>query len=372
MNDAIVRAAQAANTLGLRLLAAQGGDGNAIVSAASLSIALAMLAEGAGGDAEAELTAILGLTGNARTQAYAAIGAALGAYHDGEFSLTTLPETPYFRVANNVVLNDGFGADRAFLASLMEHFGATVQYTDLGSAAGKAVLDEWVRENTAGLIDTSAVEPDPMLRLVLQNALLFAARWRSAFKGMDTVTEPFTRADGSTVGAEMMHGTKVVRHALADGYQVIQLPYTADFAAYAVLTPEAFDAEGVSAVIDSLPYEPDSVSISLPSFDLKSATDVGEYLQQIGVRAIFEDPESFRGISLEEDVVVGAIAQQARLIMDEDGTIGAAVTEIAMRAMSLRFSEIEFRADRPFLLLIRHEATGIDVFTAYIGDPTAE
>lgn len=69
--------------------------------------------------------------------------------------------------------------------------------------------------------------------------------------------------------------------------------------------------------------------------------------------------------------MVDQIAQQARLIVDEDGTVGAAVTEIGARETAAPMAEAEFHADRPFLMVVRHDTTGIDIFTAHVNDPTA-
>lgn len=107
-DTAYADAVLATNTLGLDLLLGQEAGENAILSPASLTIALAMLAVGATADGEAELDGLLGLAGTARTEAYSALTTALGAYQDGEFSLEEVPGNPYLRVANNLVVQEGF------------------------------------------------------------------------------------------------------------------------------------------------------------------------------------------------------------------------------------------------------------------------
>ena len=371
-DTAYADAVLATNTLGLDLLLGQEAGENAIVSPASLTIALAMLAVGATADGEAELDSLLGLAGTARTEAYSALTTALGGYQDGEFSLEEVPGNPYLRVANNLVAQEGFEISETFSTALFDAFGAPMGSADFSAPSGKETLDEWVRENTAGLIEESAIVPTPDLRLVLQNALLFAAKWATVFDPNTTGPWDFTRADGSTVSAEMMAQLMQVRYGESGGYQAIELPYSSDFTAFFVLPTEGEEPtpEGLRAAIDAIGAER-LVDIVIPTFDLAAKTDVREYLEGAGISAIFDDAESLRGIS-DADLVVDQIAQQARLIVDEDGTVGAAVTEIGARETAAPMAEAEFHADRPFLMVVRHDTTGIDVFTAYINDPTAD
>lgn len=365
-------AVSATNDLGLDLLVGQGTAENVIISPASLTIALAMLAEGATGEGDAELTGLLGLSGTERTEAYSALVTALGSYQDGAFSLDEVPENPFLRVANNLVVNEGFEVKDTFSGALDEYFGAPLVTADLGSQSGKKVLDAWVKENTAGLIEESAIEPREDLRLVLQNALLFAAAWERAFLATDSYDADFVRADGSLVTAGYMNALLDVGYGEAGGYAAIELPYTSDFTAYFVLPPmdTAPTAEGIRSAIDAI-SRTDQVAIQLPTFDLEAETDVKEYLEGLGISALFEDPSALRGIA-EADLVVSDIAQQARLIVDEDGTVGAAVTEIGVAETSAPMPQKEFRANRPFVMVVRHVETGIDLFTAHIADPAAE
>lgn len=360
------------NALGLAVITAGEQSKNIIVSPVSLTLALAMLGAGVTGEGDAELASILGLSGSARTEAYAALAAALGGYQDGEFSLDEIPEEPFLRIANNLVVNEGFEVKDGFTDALTSGFDATVNTTDLGSAEGKEVLDAWVRERTEGLIEQSAIQPDPELQLVLQNALLFAARWQQLFLPDLTTTEDFTRAGGDAVGAQMMNGEFTVAYGEKDGYTAIALPYASDFTAFFVLPPEgdAPTPDGVQAAIAAI-GEQVRATVQIPGFDLKVTTDVKSFLEAQGVTALFTDPASLSGIA-EGAPVVSAITQQARLIVNESGTVGAALTEIAMTTSLPPEPTHEFRADRPFTMIVQHNDTGVHLFSAYIADPTAE
>jgi len=63
--------------------------------------------------------------------------------------------------------------------------------------------------------------------------------------------------------------------------------------------------------------------------------------------------------------------QKTRLIIDEQGTTAAAATGIGMAAMAAPNQElpIEFTVDRPYILLLTDEATGLTLFAAAIDRP---
>lgn len=365
-------AVTASNLLGLEMVLADPEAANAVASPISLTIALAMLAEGATGDGVAQLDTLLGLTGTDRTEAYSALTTALGAYQSEEFSLEALPEEAFLRVANNLTAMEGFDITPEFTEQLEAYFGAPLGFADFAAPSGKKILDDWVYENTAGLIEKSAIEPDANTRLVLQNALLFAAPWAVPFEADATTTSPFILPSGATVDTPMMNMAEQFLYGERDGYRVAVLPYVGEFMAWVILPPEGEepDPESVSKAMDSV-ENVRLLELSLPSFDLAAKADLVPFLRDHGVTAIFDDPTSLTGIA-DASLVVDAVAQQARLIVDEEGTIGAAVTEIAMDESSGVWGEpVEFRVDRPFIFVVRHHPTQTDIFTAYVTDPSA-
>jgi serpin B len=59
--------------------------------------------------------------------------------------------------------------------------------------------------------------------------------------------------------------------------------------------------------------------------------------------------------------------------VDEKGTEAAAATAVVMRAGSAAVAQVaEFKADHPFLFLIRHKATGLVLFMGRVVDPASK
>lgn len=353
------------------------GEPNAVVSPASLAVALAMITEGADTTTLDALDAALGATGEARTDAFNALSAAVGKY-DGDPAVVQeeeLPVTPLLHLANQAVLDDELTPHGSYLDALAKGFGAGVPQTDLGSDEGKALLDAWANEHTGGLIDKSAISPDPDLRLVLQNAILFAARWQQPF--IETRdAEPFTLADGTEVQAEAVWGALDVPYASYDGWQVARLPYTEGFHADVLLPPadgtdsSALPDDDTWATLDTAlsSAEPRSVTLTMPSLDIKTEpTNLCAALYDAGLDELYDAPD-LSGIS-DQDLALTQAFQQVVLQVGPEGTVAAALTEAGMTETSVPLGEVTMTVDRPYLLRLTHTQTSWPLFLAAIGDP---
>ena len=218
----------AVRAFGLAVLSTAPKDANAVVSPASLASAFAMLAEGARGESSTQLDAVLGASGSDRSDAFAAIRSELAAL-DGDPAKATadeLPERPILHLASRVVVDERIDPREEYLAALVETFDAGTQRTDLTVPGAKEVLSSWVRHHSGGLIQESAIRPNDLLRLVLQDVALLAARWDTPFRPDATSDDPFTLSDGSVVDVETMHTGAWFAYAEEQGWAAVRLPYT--------------------------------------------------------------------------------------------------------------------------------------------------
>jgi serpin B len=357
-------------------------DGNVVVSPASIAVALAMLSEGARSHSLTQLEAVLGAEGDERRDAFAALRTALGE-HDGDPAVTQdeeLPDAPVLHLADQAVVHDGADVSEEYLAALAEHFDAGIQRTDLTSSDAKRLLDAWVRHHSGGLVEESAIEPNPDLRLVLQDAVVLAARWAQPFDS-GTRDRPFTLASGEVVDVETMTGLVHVPYAEVEGWRAARLPYVEAFHTDVLLPPEGTDPasatpELLAAVDEALDHRGEvatSVEVTLPTLDVR-----GEPLDLLGPIAALGAPSvldpgtaDLTGIG-PENLYVGQAFQQAVLLVDEDGTRAAAVTELgteAVAGLAPAPPEVRLHLDRPFLLTIDHTDTSWPLFVAAVRDP---
>lgn len=365
----------AADRMGLDLISLTP-EVTTVTSPASLQVALSMAAEGAEGQTLAELEALLGATGTQRSDAFNALTRALEDL-DGDPSIVQddeLPETPMVHRADRLVLDDSLVVKQDFVDALSRHYGATSETTDLGSAEGKAVLDSWVNEHTGGLVPQSAIDPDPALRLVLQDAIVLAARWEYPYYATLTTAEPFTLPTGEVVDVDMMDTgrERETIYAEVDGWQAVRLPYTGGrLHADMILPPEGTAPTQASTdVLSQLQAALDAeqnrlVILRMPVVDAESKLDLGPFLSTQAPSAL---NGGFGGIT-DEDVFIDQAIQQGVLMIDEEGTIAAAVTEIGFATSGTIEPPLELTIDRPYLVRIADSDTGWPLFLAHIADP---
>jgi len=286
-----------------------------------------------------------------------------------------LPDRPIIHLAGQVVTDDGFDVDPAYLEALADVFDAGVQRADLGSSAGMEVLSAWIRHHTGGLIDKTAIEPTPDLRLVLQDAILLAARWQTPFDPNATAPRTFTLPDGSPVEVETMAAMASFGYAEVDGWRAVRLPYVEALHTDLLLPPEGTDPADVppqllaeiSAALDTA--TPGLTDLTLPTLDLGPDTiDLLDALPAMGAPVLCADTPDLSGMG-PGDLCVLQAAQQAVLKLDEEGTVAAAVTEIAVGETSAPMPEQQLHLDRPFLLTVSHTATSWPLFLAAVRDP---
>ena len=388
VRTSLADAVTACDELGAQLLnhlLTQSPGTNALASPLSLALALALVADGATDATTQGYDKLLGVSGQERDQTWSAIQTALNRNDrslDG-FDPGKPPETPLVHVANHVVVVDrkDLTVSQTYLDTVLRWFSAQIEKVPLGDLADN--LSKWADKNTAGLIKKTGIQVTSDTALVLQNALLFAAQWDTPFKAEDTREGTFTRADGSTTQTKFMHGTRTIPYAYGQGWAAVRLGYQGGeldgqgLAMDVVLPnqgtspadlPPATWAQA-SAALDQAAAGPDQneVKIVLPKLDLTSGpVELLEMLKALGL-----DTSSLDGIAL--GLSISQVVQQVRLLVDEEGTVAAALTEVGLTAGAApdQSKPIDFVVDHPYVLRLRDLATGTTLVQAAIMDPTA-
>lgn len=328
---------------------------NRLTSPSSLSMSLAQAAEGARTVTLDSIDGVLGLTGDDRARAFGALRQSLLEYDslpDG-VDVDEPPEAPVVHQASRAMAIER-EIQQPFLDRLSEFYDVVA--TESPRDEAKADLDAWAKKHTAGLIEESGIVIEPDTVAVLQDAVLFAAAWRTPFEQERRV--PF---DGGEVDG--VSGIVTARYAEGEGWAAVRLPYDDNLAADVVMPdgpPEGLTHEDLEAITAALDAAPDSqVSVTMPSFNLTSTTDLMAALPEI-------DWGDLGGI------VPGAYGdqwvQQVVLQVSAQGTVGAALTELAA-AESLPMSDHEFAVDRPYVFRVLDIRTGWPLFLATIADP---
>jgi len=217
--------------------------------------------------------------------------------------------------------------------------------------------------------------PPTTTTLPLNDALPIS--WQSPFEAGATIDAPFTALDGSSTPTQLMQTNETFRLAARDGAHAVELPYAGGALSFVAILPDdakafrayeqALDAKRLEALLDALAPQP--VNVALPRFELRAKTPLRGTLEALGVKAAFTDQADFAGIATEA-LKIDAVIHEGYIRLDEKGTEAAAATAVIMRPTSMPVGEpYTFRADRPFLYLIRHTATGAILFMGRLAAP---
>jgi serpin B len=368
------RAARADNAFGFKLLAetrkALPGR-NVFQSPVGMALALAMAANGAGGQTLRQMAATLQVPGVAPAEWNA--GNKLLLDH-----LLALDPKIKLEIANGLWTQTGAKIKPDFIASCEKSYRAEVDSVDFGNPASVTKINDWVSQSTHGKI-TSLFDPplSPDLRLILADAIYFKGSWETPFDKKLTSDKPFTVRAGQTVPHPRMRRKERMLYLESPGFQAVALPYASRQASLYVFLPR----ENLDKFIPDLTPENwdqwmaqfrwKEGTLELPRFKLENKYGLNAELKALGMPRAFGREAEFGGIS-DEALWISQVVQKTFVEVNEEGTEAAAASGIGIAGSAARvpieppFSMI---VDRPFYVAIREDQTGTILFHGAIEDP---
>ncbi len=115
---------------------------------------------------------------------------------------------------------------------------------------------------------------------------------------------------------------------------------------------------------------PEEVRISLPRFKMTAEYRLNGVLSQMGMKSAFTREADFSGMNGRTDLYLSLVMHKAFVEVNERGTEAAAATGIVAEPKSAPARPVPvFRADHPFVFLIRDTRTGSILFMGRLTDP---
>jgi serpin B len=351
-------------------------DKNLFFSPTSISLALCMTAAGASGPTQSEMANVLHLDADL-AQAHAHFHQLLE-----QWNATGEKRAYQLRVANRLWGQQGYPIRPEFLTLTRQQYGAEMLLLDFAQpAAASREINHWVEEQTNNKIK-DLIPPaslDALTRLVLTNAVYFKGDWVQPFSKQGTREEDFTVSAQAKVKVPLMHQQTRLGYAEEETFQAIELPYAGGDLSMVVLLPkeagglpeleQAITVDKLASAISKLHVR--EVNAYLPKFKLETSFGLNATLEALGMKQAFSRAADFSGISAEK-LYISAVLHKAYVDVNEEGTEAAAATGVVMKALAMPHMESipVFRADHPFLFLIRDTRAGSILFLGRLTSPT--
>jgi serpin B len=355
-------------------------DGNICISPYSVNSALDMAAAGAAGSTASQMLAVLHWTGQPGD--LPAASASLTAEMLQQ-SASPRAGDPQISIANALFGQQGYPFEPAFLQVLDKEFNAPLQSVDFAAQPKQACeqINQWAAKKTndriKDAIPASAI--NPATRLVLVDAIYFKAAWAIAFSKSATEDQPFYPHAKEPAQVPTMALQKSLDYFETDALQAVELSYRGSYS-MVLLLPKSRD--GLPAIEQSLTAEnlsqwtahlaPQLVQVHLPRFKMEASYNLNKPLGKLGMTDAFSRRSAdFSGMSREK-LNIDQVIHKTYIAVDEAGTEAAAVTAISVSALAMRANPpkpIIFRADHPFLFVLRHRPTGAILFMGRVSLP---
>ncbi len=349
------------------------GDGNILFSPYSISTALSMTYEGARGETADEMEAVFGLLEDPsdRLPSVARIYNTLNDA-DREYALHTV---------NALWVQQGYPVVEDYVDAIVSYYGGDVNALDFVAEPdeSRVTINEWVEERTndriKDLFPSGSIDAD--VRLVLTNAIYFKGDWLIEFDEDATGEEEFHVSPTTTVTVDMMRlSGETFNYAETDDLQILELPYTGEDISMLILLPREGHMGDVESQLsaDRLGewlemMEGAAVNVYLPRFTFETKYFMKEDLAEMGMPTAFTGAANFSGMNAEDQLFIDKVIHQAFIEVNEKGTEAAAATGVSVKLTSAAPGET-FRADRPFVFLIRDIDTGVIMFMGRVTDPS--
>jgi serpin B len=375
--------------------AAKTSRGNLFFSPNSIHTSLGMTYLGAKGKTAQEMAEVLHLALNREqiVQAFGELTRTLNSpqmvlveeYVDREYRQM---EAPVYQlsIANALWVMKDYPFREEYITEVRGPFNAELRQLDFinDPEPSRYTINEWVENKTnqkiKELLPPGIIRNDT--RLVLTNAIYFMSNWAEEFKKQNTKDLPFTMTDGSKVTCPQMFQQDRFGYMETNDFQGLSLPYKGHDLEMAIFLPKntdglptlekKFTVKNLNKWMSQFKHQ--EVKVTLPKFKFSYAASLGDVLKAMGMNLAFIWPGAdFSIMTTAKDLFISAVLHKSFVAVDEEGTEAAAGTAVMMSlgaAPSMEKTEPKvFKADHPFIFVIRHKKTDAILFTGRLTNP---
>ena len=359
---------------------------NTLISPFSVSVALAMVRNGAIDETEQAMINALQLQAldpQSLNANYVYLQRALQA-PDSKVTLS---------IANSLWGATGIEFDPGFLERNRPFLDTEISTLDFTDPSNVSTINESVSDNTDGRISNiiEAIAPSTVICLI--SGIYFKGDWHEEFDASRTEDKPFYLANGDKRQVPMMHKTDWYPYYADENFQAVRLPYGDGQMGMYIFLPdqdtdlntflEYLNAENWESWVSQLsPLNLNSeaeVALVMPKFKLEYAAELKSALRQLGMGIAFDgaNADFSRMRVAPVPVFISYLNHHAIVEVNEEGTEAATGTFVFLDEplpepldAAVSIPPIPFVVNRPFFFAIRDHRTETVLFMGVVMDPT--
>lgn len=349
-------------------------DDNVFFSPYSLSTAMAMLYAAAEGETKAQIQ---------KTFYYPSMDI-LNPNSAALYNQFNKPNPDYkLATVNDLWMEQGLTPTKSYVDTVQRYYGGQVTNLDFESNPNpsRLIINKKIAQHTNQLIPELLPKGSikPITVAVLTNAIYFKGDWKVPFEVQSTTEQPFYNHIGTSPNIKMMQLQEHFGYSEDKQVQVVQLPYKGDDLSMLVVLPKSKDKAAMQQLVQDLSADTikqwskdlvtQEVNVHLPKFKLEASYQMKNLLTDIGMPRAFEKGAGFNLFDNSPPIKIDDVYHKAVVIVDEKGTEAAAATGIVANATAASAPPPVFKADHPFMFMIKDNKTDAILFLGQVNKP---
>lgn len=285
------------------------------------------------------------------------------------------------KIANSLWLQEDLKISTQYLSITDKYYNAGVIPVNFitNPENSRKTINNWVEKNTNNKIQN--LLPDGSIhsqtRMVLVNAIYFKGQWDKIFDKNQNTTEVFYVFKTCETQATYMNNYINTSYYEDNQLSIVEIPYAnQDQSLLIILPKEKYGLKEIEKLFEQnllenyfIKMEHKRVALSIPKFKTESTFELQEHLSKMGMPIAFSNNADFSGITGDKSLAIDKVIHKAFIDVNEEGTEAAAATAVTMRKTAMLLDEVKFKADHPFIYLIRDNETNTVLFVGRLMNP---
>lgn len=285
-------------------------------------------------------------------------------------------------INNTMWVNDSCRIFPAFEKQLKIYHQTNIQrahFTDAPLAA-KSINQTAKKASRMQIMDlVAASELSDSTRILMTSAIYFNGKWNVPFDSEFTGRDIFHVNQQKQVSLDYMNAVAYFSYAETDFLKVIDIPYGNKELAMTILLPKKIeDFQKLEEQLSDINFNfwtsnmyVRQVNIKLPKFNFSSGYSLKPIMQTMGIQTLFTPEANFIKMNGKKGLYLSDFIQKIKIIAQENSHQFEGAAYVNLNDYDPEVADvINFKADRPYIFVIRDLTNKSVLFVGRVTDPS--